>query len=50
MIPDFRADGYLPDGLHIASEADVTFRLGSTGPVVGAWRYDFVDGLRSHDK
>lgn len=32
MIPDFRNDGYLPDGLHIASEADVTFRFGSSTP------------------
>jgi hypothetical protein len=31
MLPDFRADGYLPEGLHVASEADVTFRFGSTG-------------------
>jgi hypothetical protein len=29
MIPDFRDDGYLPEGLHIASEAEVTFRFGS---------------------
>jgi hypothetical protein len=25
MIPEFRSDGYLPDGLHLATEADVTF-------------------------
>ena len=31
MIPPFRADGYLPEGLHLASEAEVTFRFGSTG-------------------
>ena len=31
-IPPFRADGYLPDGLHLASEADVTFRLGASTP------------------
>ncbi|CAA9396665.1 MAG: hypothetical protein AVDCRST_MAG64-1460 [uncultured Phycisphaerae bacterium] len=31
MIPAFRPDGYLPDGLHVGSEADVTFRFGSTG-------------------
>ncbi len=30
MIPDFRDDGYLPDGLHTATEAEVTFRLGSS--------------------
>lgn len=30
MIPVFRSDGYLPDGVHVASEADVTFRFGST--------------------
>lgn len=29
MIPDFRPDGYLPDGVHLASEAEVTFRFGS---------------------
>lgn len=31
MIPEFRSDGYLPDGLHIASEAEITFRFGSSG-------------------
>ena len=30
MIPPFRADGYLPEGVHLASEADVTFRFGSS--------------------
>jgi len=30
MIPGFRDDGYLPDGLHAATEADVTFRFGSS--------------------
>jgi hypothetical protein len=30
MIPPFRSDGYLPEGLHAASESDVTFRFGST--------------------
>ena len=30
MIPGFRDDGYLPDGLHDATEADVTFRFGSS--------------------
>ena len=29
MIPDFRDDGYLPEGLHPATEADVTFRFGT---------------------
>jgi hypothetical protein len=29
MIPDFRDDGYLPEGLHLATEAEVTFRFGS---------------------
>lgn len=32
MIPDFRDDGYLPEGLHRATEADVTFRFGSSTP------------------
>jgi hypothetical protein len=31
MIPSFRPDGYLPEGVHAASEAEVTFRFGSTG-------------------
>lgn len=29
-IPPFRADGYLPEGLHLASEAEVLFRFGSS--------------------
>lgn len=29
-IPQFRDDGYLPEGLHFASEADVTFRFGAS--------------------
>ena len=29
MIPEFRDDGYLPAGLHVASEAEVTFRFGT---------------------
>ena len=32
MIPPLRPDGYLPDGLHVASEAEVTFRFGSSSP------------------
>jgi hypothetical protein len=32
MIPPFRADGYLPEGLYAASEAEVTFRFGSSSP------------------
>jgi hypothetical protein len=32
MIPEFRPDGYLPDGLHDATAADVTFRFGSSTP------------------
>ena len=31
-IPDFRRDGYLPEGLFLATEAEVTFRLGSSNP------------------
>jgi hypothetical protein len=27
MIPQFRPDGYLPEGLHLASESEVTFRF-----------------------
>jgi hypothetical protein len=29
MIPAFRDDGYLPEGIHIATEAEVTFRFGA---------------------
>jgi hypothetical protein len=29
MIPEFREDGYLPEGLHLTTEAEVTFRFGS---------------------
>ena len=29
VIPPFRSDGYLPEGIHVCSEADVTFRFGS---------------------
>ena len=32
MIPDFRDDGYLPEGLYVATEAEVTFRFGSHTP------------------
>ena len=32
MIPDFSDDGYLPEGLHVATEAEVTFRFGSATP------------------
>src|SRR4051794_30418415 len=32
MIPGFRPDGYLPEGVHPATEAEVTFRFGSSSP------------------
>jgi hypothetical protein len=32
MIPMLRDDGYLPEGLHLASEAEVLFRFGSSTP------------------
>ena len=32
MIPDFRDDGYLPEGLHVATEAEATFRFGTDTP------------------
>src|SRR5208337_3160365 len=32
MIPDLRDDGYLPEGLHLATEAEVTFRFGAGTP------------------
>jgi hypothetical protein len=31
-IPAFRGDGYLPEGLYLASEAEVTFRFGASTP------------------
>jgi len=31
-IPPFRADGYLPEGLYVASEAEITFRFGASSP------------------
>ena len=31
-IPDFRDDGRLPEGLHFATEAEVTFRFGGASP------------------
>src|SRR5262245_2861202 len=30
MIPDFRPDGYLPEGVYVAPGPDVTFRFGSS--------------------
>ncbi len=30
-IPPFRPDGYLPEGIHPATEAEVTFRFGTLG-------------------
>ena len=30
MIPDLRHDGYLPEGLHLATEAEITFRFGTS--------------------
>ena len=29
-IPEFRADGYLPEGLYLASDAEVIFRFGAS--------------------
>lgn len=29
MIPALRTDGYLPEGLHLATEAEITFRFGT---------------------
>ncbi len=29
MIPEFRDDGYLPEGVHTATEAEITFRFGT---------------------
>ena len=31
-LPAFDDDGYLPSGVHLATEADVTFRFGSATP------------------
>ena len=30
MLPSFRTDGYLPEGVHFASEGEILFRFGST--------------------
>ena len=30
QIPPFRKDGYLPEGVHMSSEAEVIFRFGSS--------------------
>jgi hypothetical protein len=32
MIPDFREDGYLPVGLHLATEAEFASRFGDVNP------------------
>jgi hypothetical protein len=32
MIPDFRDDGYLPVGVYLATEAEITFRFGTATP------------------
>ena len=32
MIPQFRDDGFLPEGVHLATEAEVTFRFGTSNP------------------
>src|SRR5713101_7113602 len=29
-VPPFRPDGYLPEGVHVCSEAEVLFRFGSS--------------------
>jgi hypothetical protein len=29
-IPAFREDGYLPEGVHVSSEAEIVFRFGSS--------------------
>jgi hypothetical protein len=31
-IPDFRSDGYLPEGLYCGTEAEITFRFGGANP------------------
>lgn len=31
-IPEFRSDGYLPEGLYVATEAEVTFQFGTATP------------------
>ena len=30
MIPEFQDDGYLPEGLHLATEAEALFRFGTS--------------------
>ena len=32
MIPELRTGGYLPEGVHVATEAEATFRFGTDTP------------------
>lgn len=53
MIPGFRDDGFLPEGLHAATEADVTFRFGSSSSrrrrlILRLRRWLEFRGLRMH--
>ena len=32
MIPPFRPDGYLPEGVHVCSEGEAIFRFGTASP------------------
>jgi hypothetical protein len=32
MIPEFRDGGFLPEGVHLATEAEITFRFGTDSP------------------
>jgi hypothetical protein len=32
MIPEFRDDGYLPEGVYVATEGEITFRFGTDTP------------------
>ena len=41
-IPPFRADGYLPEALHLASEAEILSRFGSSTRRRDSWL--FVSG------
>ena len=50
MIPNFREDGYLPEGLHFATEAETIFRFGGRHGIVVDWHCDFDTGLNLREQ
>ena len=49
-IPEFRPDGYLPDGLYLAPEAHVIFRFGSSSARDGGgWLFNCTAGGSWHE-